>query len=186
MIQPIFRKFQLQSRISFISDGQVELLLEAQRCMNAHCYRAGMVLIGVANEDICIDLVESITITCAPPKHGSSLFSDWNNCSNSNLTFSARWKPAIRLLEGLKNKIRAVGKGESWWQWWEMIPGSLYSLSEPIRLNRNKSAHDVERSFSRAELILLLSGMPTQLEAIANIINFLKSPPSSLLTPLKF
>ncbi|MDQ1316424.1 MAG: hypothetical protein QG588_71 [Candidatus Poribacteria bacterium] len=177
---------QLQNRIPSISNGQIELLLEAQRCMNAHCYRAGMVLIGVANEDICLNLVESITTSCTPPIPISALYNDWNNCCDPKSVFSARWKPAIRLLEELKKKIRPYGKGESWWQWWEMIPGSLYALSEPLRLNRNKSAHDAERSFSRAELVLLLSGMPTQLEVIANLIGFLKSPPSPLQPPLQF
>jgi len=36
----------LQQRLHSISDGQIELLLEAQRCLKAGCYRAAMILIG--------------------------------------------------------------------------------------------------------------------------------------------
>ena len=89
-----------------------------------------------------------------------------------------RWKPGIRILEEIKNKIRKSGKGESWFQWWEMIPGSLYTLGEAVRIARNTAAHDSNRLFSRAEVALLLSAMPTQIEMLSNIIEFLKfSPP---------
>jgi hypothetical protein len=62
-----------------------------------------------------------------------------------------------------------------------MIPGSLYTLGEAVRIARNTAAHDSNRLFSRAEVALLLSAMPTQLEMISRITEFLKSPPPHLM-----
>lgn len=171
---------ELQKRLPSIDDGKIELLLESQRCIKAGCYRAGMVVIGVANEDMCLALLDSIQLNCKPPSKMSILYEDWNNCNNSTLAFSRRWKPGIRILEEIKNKIRKLAKGESWSLWWEMIPGSLYTLGEAVRMARNTAAHDSNRLFSRAEVALLLSAMPTQLEMLSSITEFLKSPPNHL------
>ncbi len=171
---------ELQKRLPSIDDGKIELLLESQRCIKAGCYRAGMVVMGVANEDMCVALLDSIPLNCNPPPSKSALHPDWNNSKDSKLSFSMRWKPGIRILEEIKNKIRKGAKGEPWFQWWEMIPGSLYTLGEAVRIARNTAAHDSNRLFSRAEVALLLSAMPTQLEMISSITEFLKSPPSHL------
>ena len=170
----------LKQRFPAIEDGQIELLLEAQRCIKAACYRAGMVVIGVANEDSCLALLDAIPLNCVAPADKSTLYNDWNNCCNQSLAFARRWKPGIRLLEALKSQLRSSGKGEPWWLWWEMIPGSLYTVGEAVRISRNLAAHNIERSFSKAEVALLLAAMPTQIEMIANISQFLKDPPSSV------
>ena len=175
----------LQHRLPSIDDGKIELLLESQRCIKAGCYRAGMVVMGVANEDMCLSLLDSIPLNCNPPPKRSNLYGDWNKCNNSTLSFSMRWKPGIRILGEIKNKIRNVAKGESWLQWWEMVPGSLYTLGEAVRMARNTAAHDSNRLFSRAEVALLLSAMPMQLEMISSITEFLKSPPPQL-KPIQF
>ena len=70
--------------------------------------------------------------------------------------------------------------GESWWPWWEMVPGSLYTIVEAVRLARNAAAHDTSRKFSKAEVALLLAAMPTQLEMVASLTSFLQNPPSNL------
>ena len=171
---------KLKERISTIEDGQIELLLEAQRCLKAGCFRAAMVVIGVANEDACIELLDAIPLNCNPPTSGSTLRSDWNNCCNPVNAFSARWKPGIRVLKGIKKHLRTPGKGEEWWQWWEIIPGSLYTLGEAVRLSRNSAAHNTDRMFLKAEIALLLSAMPIQLEMIANLTDFLKTQHSIL------
>ncbi len=175
---------ELQKRLPSIDDGKIELLLESQRCIKAGCYRAGMVVIGVANEDMCLALLDAIPINCDPPVQSHPLFPDWKNCIDSNLEFSRRWKPGIRLLEALKNNLRKPGRGEPWWPWWEMIPGALFTLGEATRIARNSAAHDSNRTFSRAEVALLLSAMPIQLEMLSSITEFLKSPPSHL-TPIQ-
>jgi hypothetical protein len=128
---------ELQKKFPSIDDGKIELLLESQRCIKAGCYRAGVVVLGVANEDICLELLELISLNCNPPAKSSTLFSDWISCTNSKLSFSMRWKPGIRILEEIRNKFRKPAKGESWFQWWEMIPGSLYTLGEAVRIARN-------------------------------------------------
>jgi hypothetical protein len=171
---------ELQTRLPSIDDGKIELLLESQRCIKAGCYRAGILVIGVANEDMCLALLDSIQFNCKSPSKSSTLYQDWQNCNDSTLSFSRRWKPGIRVLEEIKNKIRKNVIGESWFQWWEMIPGSLYTLGEAVRMCRNTAAHDSTRLFSKAEVALLLSAMPTQLEMLSNIIDFLKSPPTYL------
>ena len=172
---------ELQKRLPVIDDGKIELLLESQRCIKAGCYRAGMVVMGVANEDMCLALLDSIQLNCNPPDIRSSLYADWNSCNNSTLSFTMKWKPGIRILEEIKNKIRKGAKGESWFLWWEMVPGSLYTLGEAVRIARNTAAHDSNRLFSRAEVALLLSAMPTQLEMVSSITEFLKSPPPHLM-----
>jgi hypothetical protein len=58
-----------------------------------------------------------------------------------------------------------------------MVPGSIYTLGEAVRMARNTAAHDSNRLFSKAEVALLLSAMPTQLEMVSSITEFLKSPP---------
>lgn len=168
---------ELQERIPLIGDGRRELLLEAHRCLKAGCYRAAMVLIGVANEDACLALVDAVPANLKAPSNGNPILQDWNNCCNTDLTFSHRWKSAVRIFESVKPKLRKLGKGEPWWQWWEMIPGSLYTVGEAVRIARNAAAHSVDRPFCKAEVALLLASMPIQLEMIASITAFLKEPP---------
>jgi hypothetical protein len=177
--------FELKERTTFIEDGQIELLLEAQRCIKSGCYRAGMVVIGVASEDACLGLLDAIPVNCQAPASSSALYGDWSNCGNTTLSFSARWKPGVRILDAIKGVLRIPGRGEPWWQWWEMIPGSLFTVGEAVRVARNAAAHDPDRQFTRAEVALLLSAMPTQFEMIMSIADFLKNTPSSL-TPISF
>lgn len=167
---------ELKSRIPTIEDGQIELLLEAQRCIRSGCNRAGMVVMGVACEDSCIALLDAIPLNCQTPASGTPLNGDWTNCCNATLNFTRRWKPAIRILEAIKRNIRSAGHGESWWPWFEMIPGSLHTVGEAVRIARNAAAHDTTRKFSKAEVALLLSAMPTQLEMVANLTSFLQNP----------
>jgi len=171
---------ELKQRIPSIEDGQIELLLEAQRCIKSGCYRAGMVVMGVASEDSFLALIDAIPVNCQAPPSGSPLQGDWANCTNATLNFTRRWKPAIRILEEIKKNIRSAGIGASWWPWWEMVPGSLHTVGEAVRIARNAAAHDMTRKFSKAEVALLLSAMPTQLEMIANLTDFLQSLPSNL------
>jgi len=66
-----------------------------------------------------------------------------------------------------------------------MVPGSLFAVGEAVRVARNAAAHYPERHFTRAEVALLLSVMPTQFEMIMRIAEFLNNTPSSL-TPISF
>jgi hypothetical protein len=175
---------ELKRRIPAIEDGQIELLLEAQRCIKSGCNRAGMVVMGVASEDSCIALMDAIPLNCQAPASGSPLQGDWANCCNVTLNFTRRWKPATRILETIKRNIRSAGHGESWWPWWKMVPGSLHSVGEAVRIARNAAAHDTTRKFSKAEVALLLSAMPIQLEMIASLTSFLQKVPPNL-TPLQ-
>lgn len=169
---------ELQQRLKCIGNGQIELLIEAQRCVKSGCYRAGMIVIGVANEDICLDLLEAITKGCTPPGSGTHLSGDWNKVSNPALPFFSRWKSGIKILENIKKKLPKPKKEESWDKWWELIPGSLNTLGEAVRISRNTAAHDASKSFSQAEVALLLSAMPIQIEMVANITEFLTNPPT--------
>ena len=171
----------LKQRLPSIENGQIELLLEAQRCIRSGCNRAGMVVMGVASEDSCIALLDAIPLNCQAPGSGSPLHGDWANCCNTILNFTRRWKPAIRILEAIKRNIRAAGQGESWWPWWEMIPGSLNTVGEAVRIARNVATHDTARKFSKAEVALLLSAMPTLLEMIANLTEFFQNPPPGIV-----
>ena len=176
---------ELKQRIPSIEDGQIELLLEAQRCLKSGCNRAGMVVMGVASEDSCLALLDAIPVNCQAPPSGSPLQGDWANCTNATLNFTRRWKPAIRILEEIKRTIRSAGQGEPWWQWWEMVPGSLFTIGEAVRVARNSAAHNISKKFTKAEVALLLAALPIQLEMIANLASFLQNPPSNLLIPLQ-
>lgn len=176
---------ELQQLFQCIGDGQIELLIEAQRCVKSGCYRAGMIVIGVANEGICLDLLEAITKRCTPPTSGTHLSGDWNKVSNSALPFFSRWKSGIKILENIKKTLPKPIKEESWDKWWELIPGSLNTFGEAVRISRNTAAHDASKSFSQAEVALLLSAMPIQIEMVANITEFLTDP-QLMLGQLKF
>jgi len=173
----------LKERHSQVSDGQIELLVEAQKCMRTGCYRAAMVLIGVANEDICIGLLDDLASYPKPPKKASALWNDWAQAVSEERRFAERWKPGLRVLGELKEKLRASGRGEEWWPCWEAIPGSLAALGEAVRIARNAAAHEADRKFTRPEVGLLLAALPTVLETICKIRAFLKKPPSGVVLP---
>jgi len=78
---------ELKRRTDYIEDGQIELLLEAQRCFKSGCFRAGMVVIGVACEDACLGLLDAIPINCQAPASGSTLYGDWSSYCNVTLAF---------------------------------------------------------------------------------------------------
>ena len=137
-------------------------------------------MIGVANEDACLALANAVPANLKAPPNGNPLLRDWNTCCDVTLTLSHRWKSAVRILESVKSKLRKVVKGEPWWQWWEMVPGSLYTVGEAVRIARNAAAHSVDRTFSKAEVALLLASMPTQIEMIGNLTAFLTDPPIDL------
>lgn len=171
---------ELKARFPVIQEGQIELLLEAQRCVRSGCYRAGMVVMGVASEDACTTLLDVIPANCQVPAPSTTLHGDWSNCTNPATNFTQRWRPAVRILEEIKRRVRGPGRGQSWWPWWEMVPGSLHTVGEAVRISRNAAAHNTTRKFTKAEVALLLSAMPTHLEMIANLTDFLQTPPSGL------
>lgn len=96
---------ELKERFPSIEDGQIELLLEAQRCVRSGCNRAGMVVIGVASEDSCLALIDAIPLNCQSPSSTSPRHGDWTSCTNSILNFTRRWKPAVRILEEIKKRF---------------------------------------------------------------------------------
>jgi len=173
----------LQSHHSQISDGQIELLLEAQKCMRAGCYRAAMVLIGVANEDICIGLLDTLASYPKPPTKKAALWNYWAEAKNTNNHFTKRWKPGLRILEKLKEDLRAMGRGKEWWKWWEVVPRPLAALGEAVRIARNAAAHEAERRFTKPEVGLLLAALPMALEAVCEIQVFLATPPEDVKLP---
>jgi len=174
----------LRKKHGQITEGQLALLLEAQKCIHSGCFRAAMVLVGVACEDACISLLDSASGNLNPPAKGSALASDWASMSNGSLSFAARWKPGLRILEVLRQGLRQQGRGAAWWQWWETVPGSLSSVGEAVRVSRNAAAHDADRAFGKSEVALLLAALPIVLEAVCELDSFLKSPPAGVQFPL--
>ena len=166
-----------------ITEGQIALLLEAQKCIHSGCYRAAMVLVGVACEDTCTLLLDSLTDNLTPPAKSSATGADWTAMSNASLSFAARWKPGLRVLESMKQGLRQQGRGTDWWQWWETVPGSLSAVGEAIRVSRNVAAHDSERAFERSEVALLLAALPVVLETACELESFLRSPPAGIQLP---
>jgi len=173
----------LRQKHDRITEAQTALLLEAQKCLHAGCFRAATVLVGVACEDACLFLLDSVSGCLKPPGKGSATESDWASISNTSLSFAARWKPGLRFLESMKQGLRQQGRGADWWQWWETVPGSLSAVGEAIRVSRNAAAHDSERAFGRSEAALLLAALPIVLETVCELESFLRSPPAGVQLP---
>ncbi|MHC5056352.1 MAG: hypothetical protein ACYTKD_16760 [Planctomycetota bacterium] len=173
----------LRQKHGRITEAQIALLLEAQKCIHSGCFRAAMVLVGVACEDACTSLLDSLADGLKPPVKGSATKPDWAAMSNASLSFAARWKPGLRVLETVKQGLRQQGRGADWWQWWQTVPGSLSTVGEAVRMSRNVAAHDSERVFEKPEVALLLAALPIILEAICELDSFLESPPAGVPFP---
>ena len=162
------RLVEVQQRTG-LSDAQITLMIEAQRCWGFGAYRAAIVLVGLAAEDLCIALLDQFAAYPHPPQTGHALFSDWTQLTNTTSTFAARWAPGLRVLGVLKGRLRTLGRGQSWWEPWEPVPDALRAFGEAVRLGRNAGAHDPIRGFTAAEVGLLIAAGPTLFEILATL-----------------
>ena len=168
-----------------LDPGIVPLAEEAQRCWAMSCLRASMVMIGLASEEVCTGLLDGLCKYPCPPSRGSKSYPDWEKLNNEAMSFYPRWQSGLALLESGKLGLRkAYGASKpDWWRIWEPMPGAIQPYAEAVRIARNTAAHSVDDIFTPAQVGLLLASLPTMLTAIAELIAFLKTPPSGVELP---
>lgn len=165
-----------------LSDGRIQLVMEAQRCWRHGLYRAGAVLIGVTSEDACSELLDALDAYPAGSRDPANV-AEWGQIRSAP-TFQGRWAPALRILERIRRGLRGH-QDEAWYRAsWNMNPASLQVLGEAIRVKRNDAAHDAAAVFSRAELGLLLAALPFHLELVARATAWLQAPPPGVTLPM--
>lgn len=165
-----------------IEDTEIALLAEAQHCWQTGCFRAAAVLIGLANEARCMALVDAVGAALPAPK-STDMISDLAAAKDASKSFSYRWRPTLRLLEGCRSKLLQLGRGKPWWEPWEGVPGVLSTLGEAVRLSRNTAAHDPHQEFGRSDVALLLAAMPHQVQAVCTLEAFFRNVPVGVTLP---
>lgn len=177
---------ELRSRGSKLSDAQVALLLEAQRCWKAGCHRAAAVMLGLASEEGAERLLETIE-QCLPEAPASSLSAKWKILRNPRDPIAKRWAAAMNLLVAERVALQATfqkGSEPAWWEsiWREPIE-ALDMAVGTVRSQRNDAAHDAKRLFSGGEIAVLVPSMPVVIDRLAKIDEFLSSPPAGVTLP---
>lgn len=165
-----------------VEDHEIELLAEAQHCWQNSCFRAAAVLIGLANEARCLALVNAM-VAVLPNPTSQPAIQDLTAARDANKLFTARWRPALRLLDGCRKALRQAGHGQSWWEPWEGVPGTLSTLGEAVRLTRNTAAHDPHQTFGRHDVALLLAAMPHQIALVSSLTAFFAAVPAGVALP---
>jgi len=160
---------------------ELDLLAEAQDCWQRGLFRAAAVLMGLANESRCLALIDGVCGALPAPTSADRV-QQLNAARKESSGFTARWRPALQLLEGCRDEVRSHWHGQPWRQAWEGVPGVLETLGEAVRLTRNTAAHEPHQVFGRADVALLLAGMPDQIERIEELRMFFAAPPIRLPT----
>lgn len=168
---------RMKSTGVLIEVGEIALLDEAQRCASRGCYRASTALIGLAHESRILALLDAVCAKVAPPTTPPDLVKDFANVMNPALGFRARWSPGLRVLEELKSKLKAKGRGQPWWEPWESVPHALSGAGEAIRVARNTALHDAAEWFGRDATALLLTSVPHLARVLDGLLKFFQTPP---------
>jgi len=158
---------------STVTPGCVALVQEAVHCIESRCFRAAVVLAGVAAEDATGQLMECLCkLTSYTAANG------WNDLTNRALAFARRWAGARLVLAEVRQRIqRQLQRPRpDWWSLWENLPESLVPLGEAVRISRNTAAHDADHRFTYLEAATLLCGLPHQLRWIAEIQDHIQNP----------
>jgi len=168
-----------------LDPGIVPLVEEAQRCWAMGCLRASMVMIGLASEEVCTGLLDELCKYPSPPSKGDKLYPDWEKLNNEALSFYTRWQSGLALLESVKLGLRKAhgASRPDWWRIWEPLPGAIQPYAEAVRIARNTAAHSVDDIFTPAQVGLMLASLPTMLEVIAELKEFLQTPPNGIQLP---
>lgn len=164
-----------------VSVSQLTLLREARHCWRQACYRAAMILTGLACEDAALALVDALDAYPAKAATGPTL-ADWKGIAPGGM-FSQRWGAAVRVIRRLRDGLRAAGKAQDWWKLLDPQPEWLLPLGEAVRVARNESAHNSDRDYGLSDVTLLLAALPTQLEVIAELRSFLGTGAPGLSWP---
>lgn len=170
-------------KAGIIDDARKAVLLEAHRCWTQGSHRAAMILTGLACEEVALSVVRRLVLY-QPRATGNQSKVQWSAIDDESKTFTARWNPAIQFMHGLKKWVRdTLGQAHAAWRRVEAHPDWLLPLGEAVRLARNEAAHTADRVPSSGDLTLLLSALPTQLEYLADLRDYLAKNPDNLTWP---
>jgi hypothetical protein len=156
-----------------VKAGCVALVAEAVDCIEKRCFRAAVVLVGVAAEEATTQLME-----CLCGLTGYTAANGWSDLNNRALAFARRWAGARQVLAEVKERIKVQlnRPRPDWWSLWEGLPESLVPLAEAVRVSRNTAAHDADHQFTYLKAATLLCGLPHQLRWIAEIQDHIQNP----------
>lgn len=159
-----------------VSATQAALLLEAQRCWRASCFRAAIVMLGLAVEDAGNAVCDALGPYARP---GSSL--PWSKVSNPDTRFAARWSAARSVIGELQKVLRSAHvKGSAqpdWWGLWDYIDQNIVATVNSIREARNSAAHEPARIFESGEVSMHLAAAPHLVATLGRLRGFLTIPP---------
>lgn len=171
-----------------VADGQLVLLAEAHHCWRQACYRAANVLIGLANEESLIELLDGLAgYSSRDPANAG----EWDRATNPANNFRVRFEAGMAILRRLATalqrearRLRQAGTPPAWGNLWDRSVDALHALGEAVRGARNRAAHDAGIDFRRSDTGLLLASMPTLLEHVSELREFLRVPPPGLVLPM--
>jgi hypothetical protein len=157
-----------------VTPAVIALAQEALRCIEGRCFRAAVVLIGVACEEAVTALMEALC-----DLKGYEKVNGWRDQNDRARSFGPRWTAAREVLKAVKENLRSQlsRPRPDWWSLWEGLPESLVPLGEAVRISRNTAAHDADHRFTHLEAATLFCGLPYQLRWVAEVQNFLSAPP---------
>ncbi|MCL5036690.1 MAG: hypothetical protein M1269_06170 [Chloroflexi bacterium] len=175
-IQEIIDSFSLDP-------GIVPLVEEAYNCWSMGLLRASMVLIGVAVENVCNSLLEAFSKYPSSPLQGTSGYNNWKMMTDETRATYSRWKLASEILKSIKAELGKSYKKPDWWHIWEPVPEAIHPYYETVRIARNEAAHSLENIFTHAQVGLLLASMPSMIEVMVHLTDFLDNNPYKVTFP---
>lgn len=168
-----------------VTEEQIVVLDEAQHCWSMSCYRAAMILIGVASEDALSGLADDLNTSYSSVLPVPGL-PKWKDLAPGQ-TIGKRMDAAFEALRAMNEKLRKTifahkNTHGSFPPWSSDLqsPDALQGIAEAIRQSRNEAAHDPLSTSAAGDVTLLLSSMPALLEKVAGIRSFLRTPPVPL------
>jgi hypothetical protein len=173
---------------SAISRSQATLLLEAQRCWKAACYRAAVVMLGLANEEAVESLLSAVEKQ-VPQDPSTKVGNAWKELRNTKNKVAARWDAAREILMVVHDQLKAAhvaGKKTKpvWWvKTWEYALDPIATGIDGLRTLRNAAAHDPTHMIERGEVEVLFAGLPGLLQRVAGLRRFLRTPPRGVAVP---
>ncbi len=172
-------------RPTAVSDSQKELLAEAHRCWTRECYRAAMVVLGVATEDSVAGLLQEMR---SYPAKGPKNVDAWKVVGSDDQGAAARLKSGLLILRAIEVGLRKVSTKlrqdrsplPAWADTWARSLDPLSTFAEAVRIQRNGAAHVATDRFTRSGVGLLLAGVPNLLEHVDELRAFFADVPGAL------
>jgi len=138
-----------------------EYIKEGLSCYRQHLFFAATVMLGAASERVLLTLLEVLSDA------------EKSNENNKTILDILKYSKIYKAIEFLDKRINELIKNE-------VVPFNIHegcfahimSLSEMIRVRRNKAIHPKDRDSNRKKIFLMLQSFPTSLEVIYRLIDW--------------